>query len=648
MIRRYIHFKVKKFARELGCSISDTYRFFVKFLENMPFPKPKEKYYTNAELEEIIAHLSDSDDNFDLSDDEDENSDVLNIEAIPIEFDDGVVINADGEEVEGTNEEIANENNRSERDFKQESIELKMKYSKLVWRKKKFILSEEAKKFSYTGNNLCDSFTTPFQFFKHLFSNEIMKKITDESNLYISQKNINDTFTVTIEKLAKFLGICVYMSVVHMPNVRSYWATSLGFPQIKNVMSQKLFEKIKSAIHFNNNGTMIPRGEPNHDRLHKIRPIVDLLNERFQTVPLQECLSVDEQMCATKARNYLKQYLPAKPHKWGYKLFVLCGTDGYAYHFEIYSGAGQENLPKSDEPELGSCANVVVRLCRIIPPAKNFKVYFDNYYSTVPLVVHLARRGIFSLGTVRKNRVPNSKIPSDSDMKKKARGTSEECVTTVEGVEVTCVTWKDNKLVNLLSTFAGQEPLGEIRRYDRKQSKYITISCPNIVQIYNKHMGGVDLLDGLIGRYKIKIRTKKWYMRLFYHLLDVTLVNSWIIYKKTMLSRNEKHVLNLAEFRSEIAYCLCNYETGGPKRRGRPSEIETQIEEKRKRSATTAYVPPKDVRLDGNNHWPVYEATRQRCKLPSCKSFSFIKCSKCALHFCLNKSNNCFFKFHTC
>lgn len=45
-------------------------------------------------------------------------------------------------------------------------------------------------------------------------------------------------------------------------------------------------------------------------------------------------------------------------------------------------------------------------------------------------------------------------------------------------------------------------------------------------------MGGVDLLDANIGRYKIKMRTIKWYMRLFYNLIDVTIVYSWILYKK--------------------------------------------------------------------------------------------------------------------
>lgn len=34
-------------------------------------------------------------------------------------------------------------------------------------------------------------------------------------------------------------------------------------------------------------------------------------------------------------------------------------------------------------------------------------------------------------------------------------------------------------------------------------------NCPYVITTYNKHMGGVDLLDSLIGRYKIIMRSKK-------------------------------------------------------------------------------------------------------------------------------------------
>ena len=215
-----------------------------------------------------------------------------------------------------------------------------------------------------------------------------------------------------------------------MSNIRRYWSEEYGFEKIKNTMSINRFEKIREMLHFNDNTKMLPKDHADHDRLHKLRPVIDFLNKTFQTVPFEKCLSVDEQMCATKARHYMKQYMPLKPHKWGYKLYVLSGVTGYAYQFEIYSG--QENSEKyrfPNEPDLGASANNVIRLCRSIPKNCNYIVYFDNYYTGIPLMSYLFSNGILSLGTVRRNRLPNCKFSSDTDLKKKTRGSFEEYVT---------------------------------------------------------------------------------------------------------------------------------------------------------------------------------------------------------------------------
>lgn len=252
------------------------------------------------------------------------------------------------------------------------------------------------------------------------------------------------------------------------------------------------------------------------DRLFKIRPVFEALWAKFLSVPMEECLALDEQMCSTKARHYLKQYMPNKPHKWGYKFFVLSGVSGYAYDMEIYTG--QENDPskrKAGEPDLGATGNVVVRLSRHIPKNARYKLYFDNYYTSPKIMVHLAEQGILSLGTVRRNRVKDCKLPTEQELKKAERGTTAESVARIDGIDVTAVVWKDNKAVTLLSTFVGSEPKQSVQRYDRRLKTKIDVECPNIVLQYNQHMGGVDMLDGLMGRYKITMHSRKWYFRLF-------------------------------------------------------------------------------------------------------------------------------------
>ena len=90
-------------------------------------------------------------------------------------------------------------------------------------------------------------------------------------------------------------------------------------------------------------------------------------------------------------------------------------------------------------------------------------------------------------------------------MKKEGRGCHVEQLTVVDGAHFSVVSWFENKVVTLLSNFVGGEPITEVRRFSKSQNEYIQISRPKHVQIYNRHMGGVDLLDSLLGYYPNKI-----------------------------------------------------------------------------------------------------------------------------------------------
>ena len=47
-------------------------------------------------------------------------------------------------------------------------------------------------------------------------------------------------------------------------------------------------------------------------------------------------------------------------------------------------------------------------------------------------------------------------------------------------------------------------------------------------------MKGVDLSNQLISYYELNRKTIKWWKRIFFHLLDIAIVNSSIIYIKNI------------------------------------------------------------------------------------------------------------------
>jgi len=483
---------------------------------------------------------------------------------------------------------------------------------------------------------------TPIQFFSYFFDDKLIETILNETQLYSLQEDVNKPVNITKTELNRYIGILLYASVIHVPNIRDYWSAELGFPQIYEAMSLNRFETLRRFLHFNNNNTMLDRGNPNFDRLHKIRPLVDHLNSKYSNIQCREYLSVDEQLCATKARSYLKQYLPAKPHKWGYKLFVLCDDEGFSYKFEIYTG--QENEARfrhQSEPDLGASANVVIRLTRDVPQHKSYKIYCDNYYSTIPLMEYLYQKGIFALGTVRRNRLPNCQLPNDKQIKKLSRGASIEQVTSYKSAPISVVLWKD-KTVTLLSTYCGELPKLTKKQFDKKLKKQVEVDCPHSIKEYNRHMGGVDLLDSHIGRYKIKIKSRKWYIRLFYHLLDMTVVNSWILYKRVCEVKGQVSQYTLAGWRKDLAYTLSKFGELRPTKGRRSNSLELKIKSTRPQS----FRPTKDIRTDMISHWQNLVDKRGRCKFPGCKGFTNTQCEKCQVFLCYNKTQNCFKKFH--
>ncbi|KAL3187662.1 hypothetical protein MRX96_024701 [Rhipicephalus microplus] len=291
-----------------------------------------------------------------------------------------------------------------------------------------------------------------------------------------------------------------------------------------------------------------------------------------------------------------------KPHKWGYKILVLCDTHGLVYDFSIYTG----NIrPVPGLPDLGASSNDVLELSLSIPENKNYLLFFDNWFTFIKLLVSLHQRGIPALGTARANRISGCRLPSDAEMKKDGRRSHVEREATVYGAEVRVVKWYDSRGVNITSTFGSAEPLGSCQRYDRKKKERCEIQQPAIVKTYNTFMGGVDLLYGLMAYYRFFLKSKKFYLRFFFHFVHMSVVNSWLLYRRDRdaLAIAKKEQLDLLAFKASLASCLFNENKDMMKKRDRPSlSVEAELERK-KRRGPTAPTPNAQVRHD--NVWPL-------------------------------------------
>lgn len=125
-------------------------------------------------------------------------------------------------------------------------------------------------------------------------------------------------------------------------------------------MTRNRFDLILTNFHLNDN-TLIPNN--NKDKLFKLRPLINYLNEKFQLVYNgTNQLSIDESMILFKGRSTLKQYNPMKPIKRGYNLWCLADQKGYIKQFQIYQGKDEQM--ENEFKEFGLGERVVLSLTK--------------------------------------------------------------------------------------------------------------------------------------------------------------------------------------------------------------------------------------------------------------------------------------------
>lgn len=250
-------------------------------------------------------------------------------------------------------------------------------------------------------------------------------------------------------------------------------------------------------LHLNDATKEPKKGEPGYDKLYKIRPLLDNLSETFRNSwePNQN-QSIDESMIKFKGRSSLKQYIPNKPIKRGYKVWVRADQSGFICEFQIYTG----KITNSKEINLG--ARVVTDLTRLLV-GNHHHVYFDNFFTSVDLLISLKKDKVFACGTVRKNR---KGLPKDHKPDRLMKRGDMDYRSSSTGLA--WVKWMDNKLVFLLSNFHDPTETSKVSRRLRDGTNE-EVACPVMVKDYNTHMGYVDKADMLKSYYEIDRKSKK-------------------------------------------------------------------------------------------------------------------------------------------
>ena len=104
-----------------------------------------------------------------------------------------------------------------------------------------------------------------------------------------------------------------------------------------------------------------------------------------------EFLSVDESTAPYKGLHSTRQILQNKPVRSALKYWMLYGSSGYPYIFDIHCGKDSNRK----EP-MGTC--IVNKMLTAVTEVDNHVVFFDNYFTSYQLMSELYGRNIRACG----------------------------------------------------------------------------------------------------------------------------------------------------------------------------------------------------------------------------------------------------------
>ncbi|OXA56616.1 piggyBac transposable element-derived protein 4 [Folsomia candida] len=364
--------------------------------------------------------------------------------------------------------------------------------------------------------------SSPYFILRRFLTEEIIQEIIYQTNLYARQTNIPKWTNLSVQEFWVFFALNILMGVVRKPTLQDYWSTNslIATYSFGDSMSRDRFLQILRALHFVN----LEDPELNQtDRFHKLGSILSRILANFKNfVNPGEFLTLDEELMPYKGSLSIRQYNSKKRGRFGIESFFLMDSQ-HRYVLDIipYQGKATTIHDRSWITKYGFGGAIALTFLQKAYFGKNHRLILDNYFQSPTLAKVLVRKRVFVLGTVRRTRKFMPKF-NDPVTKKPTTLKSGEIETFSDG-DLLLERWGDRREVMMLNTFI-EHRMEECQRNPANQR-----FKPASVLVYNKTMGSVDNMDAIIRPYQTLRKTKKWYRKYAFHLLDICIYNSFVI-----------------------------------------------------------------------------------------------------------------------
>ena len=371
----------------------------------------------------------------------------------------------------------------------------------------------------------------PISYFDLYFTEEIIEKIYKQTNTYARQYISRYIATLKMHsvvhhwkptdaaEMKTFLGLCILMGLIHKPKVSLYWSKDelYNTPIFGQIMSRTRFQLILKFLHFEDNEDEVyDSWNPKRDKLFKVRSISNMLKQRFNTAySPAENLTIQQSAIRLKPGSDIK-------------LCTLSTVDGIILDFILAQGNMDEVLMKVPGQAWSQSERIALTL---ISPYldKGHTLLTDSWCTTPRLAEYALKRSTKLVGMTTQDAQNFSKVfPDDTDMD---RGSS---VFKAKGnvLAIKYRAYKGNydktpKVFYVLSTknCANLQKTNKTDRYGN------AVQTPEALVYYDQNICKAGKLDQQLSTIQVLRKSFKWYHKIFFKLLMMSLFSGHRLYK---------------------------------------------------------------------------------------------------------------------
>lgn len=179
---------------------------------------------------------------------------------------------------------------------------------------------------------------------------------------------------------------------------------------------------------------------------------------------------------------------------------------------------------------------------------------------------YLFQQGVPTTGTIRENSRGFPANMKDGSQWSKAANVERGSMRWERDPPVLALQWFDNKVVSMLSTIETANDSVQVKRKKKTGGVWSTtiVQQPKAIATYNKYMNAVDRSDQILVTNNVLRKCMRWWKTLFFHLIDIAVVNSYILFREHQAKFPDNEDLHrtadysLAHFREEIVRNICD------------------------------------------------------------------------------------------